>query len=124
MESKKKDEVIECEYVYDQNKDVDQRESTMFSGEYYKEDDDKDGIQHRQNTKKRTSRYDEEHYALPDSDDEAELTYVKSKLKASEAQLVIKEKHRVIWKTAACVSTCILLFSITGIVYLIIEKVN
>ena len=135
MTSQKNGEDVQCEYVYDQNKSENQHQSSIFFGEYYEEDSEKDGndlvveTRSTSNTnvrgtknKRRTSRYDEDNYALPDSDEEAELSSVKLKLNASNAKLVSKEKQLFAWRTVACVSICIILISTTGIVYLAVEK--
>ena len=137
MASPKKDEVIQCEYVYDQNKDVDQQQPSIFTGEYDEEDSDKDDNNRNgeirttdaknpktTKTKKRNSRYDENMYALPDSDEEAELSSVKLTLKSREVLLISKEKQLFTWRAVACVSICMLLISIAGNVYVTVEKIN
>ena len=137
MASPKKDEVIQCEYVYDQKEDVDQQQHSLFTREYSEEDSDKDDTNPQVETrpandgnprppkgKKRNSRYDENMYALPDSDDEAELSNVKLKLKARDALLVTKEKQLFTWKTVACASIFMLLISSAGIAYMALEKNN
>ena len=133
MASPKKDEVIQCEYVYDQNEGDDQQQSSMFTGKHYENIDDDPQVEsppaNAENPrppkgKKRNSRYDENMYALPDSDEEEELSSVKFKLKAREALLVTKEKQLFNWRTVACVSICMLLISGAGNAYFAVRQID
>ena len=136
MTSQNKDGDIQCEYVYDQDKSMPQQDASIFSGEYSDEDsdvDDKD-IQLKPNAsnnkiaktskKKRTSRYDENLYALPDNDhdDESEMRSLKSKLKSNETQLTTYKTQLATWKVASFVLIFALLISVGSISYLTVEK--
>ena len=136
MTSQKKDEDIQCEYVYDQEKSVSQHYANILSEECSEGDSDKDDSEppvesnaskskHSETSKKkRTSRYDENFYALPDNDDDddSEISSLQSKLKTKESQLASKEIQLAIWRVTTIISVFILLVSAAGIVYLTIEK--
>ena len=137
MASQKREEDIQCEYVYDEKKSVAQQEASIFTREYSEEDSEKDVNEpHVQlnttsskrtetsKTKRRNSRYDENMYALPDSDEEAEMTSMKAKLQTRENQIVTQKHKLLAWRTAFFVSISILLLSVTGNVYLTVKKVN
>ena len=128
-------ETIECEYVYEQDKVVPNPEASIFEGQYSDGDSDSDKYgkdppanpKSTNNTnsgtskKKRTSRYDEDFYALPDLDEESEIQSVKSKLKAKEIKLLSKERKLRAWRLTSFVSICIILVSLTGNVYLAVR---
>ena len=135
MASQKEDEDIQCEYVYDQGKSVSQNEAIIFDREYSEEDSDKDDNNPqvevnlatdknpgKSKLKRRSSRYDENMYALPDSDDEADMIAVKAQLKAKETQLSSKKGQLFAWKTAFIVLICFFLISVIGNCYLTVEK--
>ena len=128
MSNQQKDEEIHSEYVYDKESNTPDHNDTIFTEPYYKQDsDDSDGRTSvntdspddkrlkTSKTKRRKSLYDENHYALPDMDDdaknEAEIRSLKSKLKA-------KEKQSFAWKTTSLVAIGILLLSVGANVYL------
>ena len=134
MASQTKDEDIQCEYVYDQNKSVSQNEASIFDREYSEEDSDKDDKNphvkvnlatnkgpEKSKLKRRSSRYDENMYALPDSDDEADMIIVKEELKARETQLLSQKGQLFAWKTAFIVLICFFLISVMGNCYLTVK---
>ena len=135
MASQTKDEDIQCEYVYDQGKSVSQNEASIFDREYSEEDSDKGGNNpqvevdlatnkrpEKSKLKRRNSRYDENMYALPDSDEEADMIAVKAQLKANENQLISQKRQLFAWKTAFIVLICFFLISVIGNCYLTVEK--
>ena len=138
MTDHQKSEDIKCEYVYDKDDNIVPPKESLITSDLYanqiiidqKSDKDKndtlvqvnssDGKTPKTSTRKRrTSRYDEELYALPDPETEEEV-----KIRKFEAQLRGKEKQLVGWKTTSVVLSVILLFSITANVYFVVEKVN
>lgn len=136
MASQKKEEDIQCEYVYEKDKETPQNETSIFDGEYSDGDSDKNGSDLRvksvatsseklkSSKKKRRSRYDEDNYAMPDSDEESEIGSLKLRLKTKEAQLALKDKKLSAWKITSFVSIFVLVISLAGIVYLMVEKTN
>ena len=135
MASQTKDEDIQCEYVYDQGKSVSQNEASFFDREYSEEDSDKGGNNpqvdvdlatnkrpEKSKLKRRNSRYDENMYALPDSDEEADMIAVKAQLKAKDNQLISQKGQLLAWKTAFIVLVCLFLISVIGNCYLTVEK--
>ena len=135
MASQKKDEDIQCEYVYDQGKSISQNEASIFTREYIEEDSDKDDNNPqvevnlatdkspgKSKLKRRSSRYDENMYALPDTDEEADTIAVKARLKAKETQLISQKGQLFAWKTAFIVLICFFLISVICNCYLSIEK--
>ena len=138
MTDHQKSEDIKCEYVYDKDDNIVPPKESLITSDLYanqiiidqKSDKDKndtlvqvnssDGKTPKTSTRKRrTSRYDEELYALPDPETEEEV-----KIRKFEAQLRGKEKQLFGWKTTSVVLSVILLFSITANVYFVVEKVN
>ena len=138
MTDRQRSEDIQCEYGYDKVDNADlQKEATISSDLYTnqiiideKSDNDKidtpvevnpsNGKTKKTATRKRrTSRYYEELYALPDPETEEEV-----KIRRVEAQLRGKEKQLVGWKTTSAVLSVILFISITTNVYLVVEKFN
>ena len=137
MASQKKDEDIQCEYVYDQGKSVSQNQASIFDREYSEEDSDKDDNKpqveidlatskkpEKSKLKRRSSRYDENMYALPDSDDEADMIRVKEQLKTKETQLISQKGQLFAWKTAFIVLICLFLISVIGNCYFTVEKIS
>lgn len=137
MASQKKDEDIQCEYVYDQGKSVSQNEASIFTREYSEEDSDKDDNNPKvevnlatnkspgkSKLKRRNSRYDENMYALPDSDEEADMIAVEARLKEKEAQLISQKGQTFAWKTAFIVLIGLFLISVIGNCYLSVEKIS
>ena len=137
MASQKKDEDIQCEYVYDQGKSISQNEASIFTREYSEEDSDKDDNNPqvevnlatdkspgKSKFKRRSSRYDENMYALPDTDDEADMIAVNARLKEKEAQLISQKGQTFAWKTAFIVLSCFFLVSVIGNCYLSVEKIS
>ena len=134
MASQKKDEDIQCEYVYDQGKGVSPNEASIFTREYSEEDSDKDPNNpqvevdlapnkrpEKSKLKRRNSRYDENMYALPDSDEEADMIGVKAQLKAKETQLISQKGQTFAWKTAFIILICFFLISVVGNGYLTVK---
>ena len=134
MASQKKDEDIQCEYVYDQGKDVSPNEASIFTREYSEEDSEKDDNNpqveadlapnkrpEKSKLKRRNSRYDENMYALPDSDEEADMIAVKAQLNAKETQLISQKGQTFAWKTAFIIVICLFLISVVGNGYLTVK---
>lgn len=136
MASQKTEEDIQCEYVYEKEKGAPQNDANIFDGEYSDGDSDKDGSNLRVNPvstnngelksskKKRRSKYDEDLYAIPDSDEESEIRALKLKLETKETQLVLKDKKLRAWKHFSFVSIFVLVISAAGIAYLTVEITN
>ena len=136
MASQKKEEDIQCEYAYEKDKEMPQREPTIFDGEYSDGDSDNNSSELRvksiatrnekskSSKKKRKSKYDEDHYALPDSDEESELRSLKLRLEAKEAKLLLNNRKLRTWKIATFVSIFVMVISVAGIAYLTVEKTN
>ena len=83
---------IKCEYVYEDDKKLPKPETSIFAGEYDEgnSDEEEKAGQDKPNPnteersrpskmKRRVSRYDENLYALPDSDEESEMIAVKAR---------------------------------------------
>ena len=126
---------VPCEYVYDEDKNNPPQETIIFEGEYSDEDSEKDSKvpeneldstiiekSRPSKTKRRVSRYDSGNYALPDSDDEAEMVTLRARLKAKDAQLAAQKTRSVTWRRTSFIFMFLLLFSVTGNVYQAIEK--
>ena len=124
--------VVKCEYVYDQDKDVDQQTDNIFSDPYSDESSDNDHGNPPAKTissdiktsktskkKKRRSHYDEDNYALPDpeTDDQVKMRKLESKLKANEKQVRA-------WRATSFLLIGLLFISATCIAYLSFEIVN
>ena len=137
MASQKKDEDIQCEYVYDQGKGVSPNEASIFTREYSEEDSDKDDNNPqvevnlatdkspgKSKLKRRSSRYDENMYALPDTDDEADMIAVRARLTEKDAQLISQKGQTFAWKTAFIVLICFFLISVIGNCYFAVEKIS
>ena len=138
MTDRQKSEDIKCEYVYDKDDNIVPQKEAFVTSELYtnqiiidekleKEKNDTPVEPDSSNNKtpktstrkKRTSRYDEDLYALPHPETEEEV-----KIRRFEAQLRGKEKQLVGWKTTSALLSLILLISITANVYFVVEKVN
>ena len=136
MASQKKEEDIQCEYVYEMDKEMPQKETTISDGEYSDGDSDNNCSEVRvksiatsneklkSSKKKRRSKYDEDNYAMPDSDEESEIRSLKSRLETKDAQLVLKNKKLRGWKITSFVLIFLLVISVAGIGYLTVEKTN
>ena len=136
MASQKKGEDIQCEYAYEKDKEMAEKENTIFDGEYSDGDSDKNGSEVRvksmatspeklkSSKKKRRSKYDEDNYAMPDSDEESEIRSLKLRLETKDAQLVLKNKKLRGWKITSFVLILLLVISVAGIGYLTVEKTN
>ena len=136
MASQNKEEDMKCEYVYEKDKGMPENDATIFDGEYSDVDSDKDGSDLRvkpvstndekskSSKKKRGSRYDEDLYAIPDSDEESEMRSLKLRLETKEAQLVSRDKKLRAWKITSFVSIFILVISVAGNAYLTVENTN
>ena len=136
MASQKTEEDIQCEYVYEKEKGQPQNDASIFDGEYSDGDSDKDcsdlrvkpvstnNEELKSSKKKRSSKYDEDLYAIPDSDEESEIRALKLKLETKETQLVLKDKKLRAWKHFSFVSIFVLVISAAGIAYLTVEITN
>ena len=142
MASQKDSEEIPCDYVcynnvYENSKNEPKQEASIFEGEYSDGDSNKDAEDTPDKLesttgkkatpsriKRRVSRYDENNYALPDSDDDAEIISVKAKLKANEAQSEAQKSRLIAWRITSFVSIFVLLISVTGNVYLAFERLS
>ena len=107
------DEVIQCEYVYDDTKNLPQQNSRTFSEPYNKDNsnsNDRDPPENknlsdnksskRTKPKRRNSRYDEDNYALPDSesDGEVRIRKVDGKIRKIEDKMVLQGRQIFIWR--------------------------
>ena len=108
------EEVIQCEYVlYDDVNDLPQEKSHISSKPYNNDNSDSnDGdaqankinsdikISKRSKPKCRQSRYDEDNYALPDSesDGEVRIRKVDGKIRKIEDKMIVQGRQIFIWR--------------------------
>ena len=107
------DEVIQCEYVYDDTKNLPQQKSRTFSEPYNKDNsnsNDRDPPENknlsdnksskRTKPKRRNSRYDEDNYALPDSESDGEVRVrkVDGKIRKIEDNVIVQGRKIFIWR--------------------------
>ena len=107
------DQVIQCEYVYDETKNLPQQKSRTFSEPYNKDNsnsNDRDPPENknlsdnksskRTKPKRRNSRYDEDNYALPDSesDGEVRIRKVDGKIRKIEDKMIVQGRQIFIWR--------------------------
>ena len=133
------DEVVQVEYVYDENKDLPVQEGSIFTEPYYKDDSDgNDGeppsntnlsdnkSSKRSTTKRQKSRYDEDNYALPDpeSDGEIRIREVDEKMGKLEAKVRAQGRQNVTWKLVSIVLISLLLVIVGVNFYLDAKKVE
>jgi len=135
MEDNNKTEDVPCVYVYDEEKNItpDHNDS---SNAVYQNDDialEDGGLNYpairnkstRQDqtkkTQKRRSRYDDDHYALPDNDDDKE-TGTPESVSLRDHELTEKSMAPSLWRTACCLFLGLLLLSITANVVLVLKK--
>ena len=136
MASQKKEEDIQCEYAYEKDKEMPQKETTIFDGEYSDGDSDNNSSELRvksiatsneklkSSKKKRRSKYDEDDYALPDSDEESEIRSLKLRLETKDAQLSLNNKKLRGWKITSFLLIFVLVISVAGNAYLTVENTN
>ena len=107
------DEVIQCEYVYDETKNSPQQNARKFSDPCNKDNSnskDRDPTANknlsdnkrskRTKPKRQNSRYDEDNYALPDSesDGEVRIRKVDGKIRKIEDKMIVQGRQIFIWR--------------------------
>ena len=130
------DEVVQVEYVYDEKKDLPMQEGSIFSEPYYKDNSDSnDGeppsnanlsdnkSSKRSKPKRQKSRYDEDNYALPDSDSDGGVrsTKVDDKITKLEEKFTVQGRQIVTWRILSIV-LIILLSVVLGANYYLDAK--
>ena len=133
------DEVIECEYVYDETKNSPQQNSRKFSEPYNKDNsngNDRDPTANknlsdnkrskRTKPKRQNSRYDEENYALPDSesDGEVRIRKVDGKIRKIEDKMIIQGRQIFIWRLTSIVVIILLSGILAANLYLKFETME
>ena len=133
------DEVIQCEYVYDDTKNLPQQKSRTFSEPYNKDNsnsNDRDPPENknlsdnksskRTKPKRRNSRYDEDNYALPDSesDGEVRIRKVDGKIRKIEDKMVLQGRQIFIWKLTSIVVIILLSGILAANLYLKFETMD
>ena len=134
-----KDEVVQVEYVYDENKDLPMQEGSIFTEPYYKDDSDSNDGEPPSNTnlsdnksskrstpKRQKSRYDEDNYALPDpeSDGEIRTRKVDEQIRKLEVKVGAQGRQNVTWKSVSIVLISLLLVIVGVNFYLDAKKVE
>ena len=112
------DEVIQCEYVYDETKNSPQQNARKFSDPCNKDNsnsNDRDPTENknlsdnkrskRTKPKRQNSRYDEDNYALPDpeSDEEVRRRKVDEQFKKVEDKMIALGRQLFIWRLTSIV---------------------
>ena len=127
------DEVIQCEYVYDDTKNLPQQKSRTFSEPYNKDNsnsNDRDPPANksskRTKPKRRNSRYDEDNYALPDSesDGEVRIRKVDGKIRKIEDKMIIQGRQIFIWRLTSIVVIILLSGILAANLYLKFETME
>ena len=133
------DEVIECKYVYDETKKSPQPNSRKFSEPYNKDNsngNDRDPTANknlsdnkrskRTKPKRQNSRYDEDNYALPDSesDGEVRIRKVDGKIRKIEDKMIIQGRQIFIWRLTSIVVIILLSGILAANLYLKFETME
>ena len=128
-------EEVPCVYVYEEEKNI-APDDANFTTPIYQNDDIalEDGgsndpsirtksahQDHGKKSKKRLSRYDEDHYALPDDDDDHQPDSPESESR-KENNSTAKSTVSSLWRTACCLSSGLMLISITANILLLYAK--
>ena len=133
------DEVIQCEYVYDDTKNLPQQNSRKFSEPCNKDNsnsNDRDPPANknlsdnksskRTKSKHRNSRYDEDNYALPDSESDGEVRVrkVDGKIRKIEDKMIIQGRQIFIWRLTSIVVIILLSGILAANLYLKFETME
>ena len=133
------DQVIQCEYVYDDTKNLHQQNSHIFLEPCSKNNangNDRDPPANknlsdnksskRTKPKRRNSRYDEDNYALPDSesDGEVRIRKVDGKIRKIEDKMVLQGRQIFIWKLTSIVVIILLSGILAANLYLKFETMD
>ena len=134
MAENQKDDAIECEYVYQESKDVPHQEELIFEDPYEDDSSDNDDAgapsvatpsasneksRRPAKTRRQRSRYDEDMYALPHPESEEEI-----RVRKQEEKMRAQEKLIFATRVTAAVLVCMLLVSVTANIYCLIKTVN
>ena len=133
------DQVIQCEYVYDDTKNLPQQKSRTFSEPYNKDSSNGNDREtpvnknlsdnkssKRIKPKRRNSRYDEDNYALPDSesDGEVRIRKVDGKIRKIEDKMVVQGRQIFIWRIMSIVVIILLSGILAANLYLKFETME
>ena len=133
------DEVIQCEYVYDDTKNLPQQKSRTFSEPYNKDNSNSNDREppanknlsdnkssKRTKPKRRNSRYDEDNYALPDSesDGEVRIRKVDEKIRKIEDKMIVQGRQIFIWRLTSIAVILLLSGILAANLYLKFETMD
>ena len=133
------DQVIQCEYVYDDTKNLPQQKSRTVlepCSENNANSNDRDPPANKNlsdnksskriKPKRRNSRYDEDNYALPDSesDGEVRIRKVDGKIRKIEDKMVVQGRQIFIWRIMSIVVIILLSGILAANLYLKFETMD